>query len=146
MWQSGFRASHELSAGPSVTGRVYPFSHTKQQKDEHQGWTIQTLQRNGIGPSTEVRSSTRITGERDNWRRSEANAQCVRLTCQNTEEDLCAHLDARRTSASSKKNDMPTFSPMHDEINELRKRLDKLVAKSSEATPSTTSSPFSLEI
>ena len=35
---------------------------------------------------------------------------------------------------------------MHDEINELRKRLDKLVAKSSEATPSTTSSPFSLEI
>ena len=35
---------------------------------------------------------------------------------------------------------------MHDEINELRKRLDKLAAKSSEATPSTTSSPFSLEI
>ena len=47
---------------------------------------------------------------------------------------------------SSKKNDVPTFSPMHDEINELKKRLDKLAAKSSEATPSTTSSPFSLEI
>ena len=65
---------------------------------------------------------------------------------QNAEEDLLAHLDARRTSVSSKKNDMPTFSLMHDEINELRKRLDKLVAKSSEATPSTTSSPFKLEI
>ena len=35
---------------------------------------------------------------------------------------------------------------MHDEINEFRKRLDKLATKSSEATPSTTSSPFSLEI
>ena len=35
---------------------------------------------------------------------------------------------------------------MHDEINELRKRLDKLAAKSSETTPSTTSSHFSLEI
>ena len=46
----------------------------------------------------------------------------------------------------SKKNDVTTFSPMHDEINELRKRLDKLVAKSSEATPFTTSSPFSLKI
>ena len=56
------------------------------------------------------------------------------------------HLDARRTSASSKKNNMPTFSPVHDEINELRKRLDKLAPKRSEATPSTTSLPFSLEI
>ena len=35
---------------------------------------------------------------------------------------------------------------MHNEINELRKRLDKLAANSSKATPSTTSSPFSLEI
>ena len=56
------------------------------------------------------------------------------------------HLDARRTSASSKKNDVPTFSPIHDEINELRKQLDKLATKSLEATPSTTNSPFSLEI
>ena len=56
------------------------------------------------------------------------------------------HLDARRTSASSKKNDMPTFSPIHDEINELRKWLDKLAANSLEVAPSTTSSPFSLEI
>ena len=65
---------------------------------------------------------------------------------QNIEENLCVHLDARRTSVSSKKNDVPLFSPMHDEINELRKRLDKLVAKSLEATPSTTSSSFSLGI
>ena len=35
---------------------------------------------------------------------------------------------------------------MHNEINELRKQLDKLAAKSSENTPSTTSSPFNLEI
>ena len=65
---------------------------------------------------------------------------------QNTEEDLCVHLDARRTSTLSKKNDVPTFSPMHDEINELRKWLEKLAARSLEAIPSTTSSPFSLEI
>ena len=65
---------------------------------------------------------------------------------QSAEEDLYDHLQAGRTSASSKKNDMPTFSPMHDEINELKKRLDCLAAKSSKATPSTTSSPFTLEI
>ena len=59
---------------------------------------------------------------------------------------MCVHLDARRTSTLSKKNDVPTFSPMHDEINELRKRLYKLAAKSSKVAPSTTSSPFSLEI
>ena len=65
---------------------------------------------------------------------------------QNAEEDLCAHLDGRKMSASSKKNNVPTFSPVHDEISELRKRLNKLAAKSSEATPSTNSSPLSLEI
>ena len=41
---------------------------------------------------------------------------------------------------------MPAFFLVHDEINELRKRLDKLAAKSSEAMLSSTSSPFSLEI
>ena len=45
------------------------------------------------------------------------------------------HLDTRRTSVSSKKNDVLTFSLVQDEINELKKRLDKLAAKSSEATP-----------
>ena len=64
----------------------------------------------------------------------------------NAEEYLHAHLDARRTSASSKKNNVPAFSLVHDEINELRKRLDKLAAKSFEATPSSTSSLFNLEI
>ena len=47
---------------------------------------------------------------------------------------------------SSKKNDVLAFSHLHDEINELRKRLDKLAAKNSEAIPSNISSPFSLEI
>ena len=65
---------------------------------------------------------------------------------QNAEEDLRVHLDARITSASSKKNDVPTFAHVHDEINELRKRLDKLIAKSLEVAPFTTRSPFSLEI
>ena len=65
---------------------------------------------------------------------------------QNTEEDLHTHLEAKRILASSKKNDVPTFSPMHDEINELKKRLDKLPAKSSEATSSTTRSSFNLKI
>ena len=58
---------------------------------------------------------------------------------QNAEEDLRVSLDARQTSASSKKNDVPAFSSVHDEINELKKTLDKLAAKSSEATSSTTS-------
>ena len=65
---------------------------------------------------------------------------------QNAEEDLRIHLDARRTSASSKKKHVTAFSLMHDEINELLKQLDKLAAKSSEATPSITSSPFNREI
>ena len=65
---------------------------------------------------------------------------------QNAKEDLLAHLDARRTSTSSKKNDVPAFSPVHDKINGLRKRLNKLTTKSSEATPSMTSLPFSLKI
>ena len=47
---------------------------------------------------------------------------------------------------SSKNNDVPAFSLVHDEINELTKRLDKLAAKSSETTPSSTSLPFSLKI
>ena len=47
---------------------------------------------------------------------------------------------------SSKKNNVPAFSPMHDKINELRKRLDKLAAKSFEAISSSTSSPFNLKI
>ena len=68
------------------------------------------------------------------------------LLGQIAEEDLCVHLDARRTSTSSKKNDMPTFYPVHDEINDLRKRLEKLAAESLEVAPSTTSSPFSLQI
>ena len=65
---------------------------------------------------------------------------------QNAEEDLHAYLGARRTSTPSKKNNVLAFSPVHDEINDLRKRLDKLAAKSSETTPFTTRSSFNLEI
>ena len=66
---------------------------------------------------------------------------------QNNEEDLRTHLDARLTSTSSKKKDeVPAFSLVNDEINELRKRLDKLAARNSEVAPSTIISPFSLEI
>ena len=64
----------------------------------------------------------------------------------NAKEDLRAHLDVWRTLASSKKNNVPAFFQVHDKINELRKRLDKLEAKSSEATPSSTSLSFNLEI
>ena len=46
----------------------------------------------------------------------------------NAEEDLHAHLDTRHTLASSKKNDVLAFSPVHDEINEIRKRLNKSAA------------------
>ena len=38
---------------------------------------------------------------------------------QNAEEDLRVHLDTRPTSASLKRNDVPMFSPMHDETNKL---------------------------
>ena len=47
---------------------------------------------------------------------------------QKAKEDLRVHLDDRQTSASSKKNNVPLFFPMHAEINELRKWLDKLAA------------------
>ena len=64
----------------------------------------------------------------------------------NAGEDLHAHLEERHTAASSKKNDVSAFSLVHEKINELRKRLDKLAAKSSEVAPSSTNSSFNLEI
>ena len=108
--------------------------------------TIQALKWNSVEPPTEVRGTTRITGERVNWRRAKPTRNVFDRLSQNTEEGVRVHLDARRTSTSLKKNDVPTFSPIHDEINELRKQLDKLTAKSSKVAPSITSSPFSLEI
>ena len=54
-----------------------------------------------------------------NWGKAKLVRNVFDQLGQNVEEDLRIHLDARRTLASSKKNDVPTFSPVHDEINEL---------------------------
>ena len=65
----------------------------------------------------------------------------------NKDEDMRTHLDARHNLATSRRrDDPPTFSPLNDEINELRDRLEKLMAKNIEATPTTPTSPFSAEI
>ena len=60
---------------------------------------------------------------------------------------MLTHLEARRNSTTSRKrNDLPAFSSINDEINELRDRLVKLAARNTEAAPSTTTFPFSIEI
>ena len=57
------------------------------------------------------------------------------------------HLDARRTSATSRRRqEEVVVSPVNDEINELRARLEKLGAKNTEAMQSTSTSLFSVEI
>ena len=69
------------------------------------------------------------------------------LLGRNKDEDMHTHLDARHNSATSRRiHNPPTFSPLNDEIKELRDRLEKLVAKNIEATPTTMNSPFSAEI
>ena len=50
------------------------------------------------------------------------------------------HMETRRNSATT------VISPTNNEINELRARLKKLAARNTEATPSTTTFPFSVEI
>ena len=47
---------------------------------------------------------------------------------------------------SRRRGDPPTFSPLNDEINELRDRIKKFAAKNIEAASSTTTTPFSAEI
>ena len=65
----------------------------------------------------------------------------------NKDEDMRNHLEARRNSATSRRrDDLSTFSPIDDEINELRDRLKKLAAKNTKVEPSTITSPFSMEI
>ena len=45
------------------------------------------------------------------------------------------HLEARSTLATSKRIDeLPVVSPIIDEINVLKARLEKLVARNTEAT------------
>ena len=57
------------------------------------------------------------------------------------------HLEARLNSATfRKKEDLLVVSLINDEINELRVRLKKLAARNTKAAPSTTTSPFSVEI
>ena len=58
---------------------------------------------------------------------------------------MCTYLEARRNSSTSKKReDIPIVSPINDEINELRARLEKLAAKTTEVAASTLTSPFSV--
>ena len=60
---------------------------------------------------------------------------------------MCAHLEARRTSATSRRRSKEAvISPVNDEINKLRARLEKLVAKNTKAAQSTSTSPFNVEI
>ena len=62
-------------------------------------------------------------------------------------EDMRTHLEARRNSMTSKRReDLLIVSPINDEINELRARLEKLEARNTKANPSTSTSPFSMEI
>ena len=54
------------------------------------------------------------------------------------------HLEARHTLATSRRRvDLLVVSPINDEINELRARLEKLAARNTEAAQSTSTSPFS---
>ena len=60
---------------------------------------------------------------------------------------MSTHLEARRNSTTSRRRkDLLIVSPINDEINELRARLRKLAARNIEAAPSTSISPFSVEI
>ena len=57
------------------------------------------------------------------------------------------HLEVRRASVTSRRTlEEAVVSLVNDEINELRARLKKLVARNTEATQSTSTSPFSVEI
>ena len=57
------------------------------------------------------------------------------------------HLEARRTSVTSRrKKELPVISPINDEINELRVRLEKLATKNTEAAQSTSTLLFNAEI
>ena len=62
-------------------------------------------------------------------------------------EGMCTHLEARHNSATSKRReDLPIVSPINDKINEMRARLEKLVARNNEALPSTSTSLFNAMI
>ena len=63
------------------------------------------------------------------------------------EENMCTHLEARRTSATTRRRgEEPVVSLINDEINELRARLEKLASRNIEAAQFTSISLFSTEI
>ena len=59
---------------------------------------------------------------------------------------MCTHLEARHTSVTSRRReDLLVVSPINDETNELRAKIEKLAARNIEAAQSTTTSPFNTE-
>ena len=47
---------------------------------------------------------------------------------------MCTYLEARHTSVTSRRiEELPVVSPINDEINELRARLEKLAARNTKA-------------
>ena len=65
----------------------------------------------------------------------------------NKDEDMRTHLEARRNSVTSRRREDLSIIPLITEkINELRARLEKLVARNTEAAPWTSTLPFSAEI
>ena len=66
---------------------------------------------------------------------------------QNRNEDMCTHLETRHNSMTSRiRDNLPAFSLINDDINELRDRLEKHAARNIEAAPSTMISPFNMMI
>ena len=60
---------------------------------------------------------------------------------------MSTHLESRHTSVTSRtREEFPVVSPINDETNELRARLEKLAARNTKAAQSTSISPFSAEI
>ena len=65
----------------------------------------------------------------------------------NRDEDMHTYLEARHNSETSKKREgLLVISPINDEINEPRARLEKFSARNMEAAPSTSTWHFSVEI
>ena len=65
----------------------------------------------------------------------------------NRDEDMRTHLEARHNSATSRRREyLPIAFVINDEVNEMRARLEKLATRSTEATLSMSTSPFSAEI
>ena len=65
----------------------------------------------------------------------------------NRDKDMRTYLETRYDSATFKsRDDLLAFYPINDKINKLKDKIDKLASRNTEATTSTTTSPFSAEI